>query len=224
MIANIARYGTLGTSPPSTVTAAVPANKAAAALVANQDAVQARAQANVQAQAPVKAALAAQAREMAVARQNLQTAALNAAIAQLLSDVTDVNLPPSPEAWSEWWAETDEVYVPGYKPLETTYVPIQNTTDITVPVPMREAIIPGVSHYSCLAAGTPIWTDAGPVAVEKIKVGDQVLSQNPETGELAYKPVMHTTIRLRGYPKSFLVFSWVLCGGLVVERRSADRR
>lgn len=50
MIANIARYGTLGTSPPSTVTAAVPANKAAAALVANQDAVQARAQANVQAQ------------------------------------------------------------------------------------------------------------------------------------------------------------------------------
>ena len=197
MIANIARYGTLGISPPSTVTAAVPANKAAAALVANQDAVQARAQANVQAQAPVKAALTAQAREMAVARQNLQTAALNAAIAQLLSDVTDVNLPPSPEAWSEWWAETDEVYVPGYKPLETTYVPIQNTTDITVPVPMREAIIPGVSHYSCLAAGTPIWTDAGPVAVEKIKVGDQVLSQNPETGELAYKPVMHTTVRLR---------------------------
>ena len=50
--------------------------------------------------------------------------------------------------------------------------------------------------FSCLAAGTPIWTDAGPVAVEKIKVGDRVLSQDPETGELAYKPVLHTTVRL----------------------------
>ena len=51
-------------------------------------------------------------------------------------------------------------------------------------------------HFSCLAAGTPIWTDAGPVAVEKIKVGDRVLSQDAETGELAYKPVLHTTVRL----------------------------
>ena len=49
---------------------------------------------------------------------------------------------------------------------------------------------------SCLAAGTPILTDAGPVAVEKIKVGDRVLSQDAETGELAYKPVLHTTVRL----------------------------
>ena len=36
----------------------------------------------------------------------------------------------------------------------------------------------------------------GPVAVEKIKVGDRVLAQHPETGELAYKPVLHTTVRL----------------------------
>ena len=50
--------------------------------------------------------------------------------------------------------------------------------------------------HSCLAAGTPILTDAGPVAVEKIKVGDRVLSQDAETGELAYKPVLHTTVRL----------------------------
>ena len=38
-------------------------------------------------------------------------------------------------------------------------------------------------------------TDVGPVAVEKIKVGDRVLSQDAETGELAYKPVLHTTVR-----------------------------
>jgi hypothetical protein len=48
---------------------------------------------------------------------------------------------------------------------------------------------------SCLAAGTPVWTIIGPKAVEKIRVGDLVLSQDPESGELAYKPVIGTTVR-----------------------------
>lgn len=47
----------------------------------------------------------------------------------------------------------------------------------------------------CLAAGTLVWTETGPVAIESIRVGDRVLSQDPETGELAYKPVLGTTIR-----------------------------
>jgi hypothetical protein len=140
---------------------------------------------------------------MAIARQNFQTAALNAAISQLLSETTGENQPQSPEDWSEWWADTDEVYVPGYKPLETTYQQTEYSTQQTVPVPYNETIkiVPGLApagpiHFSCLAAGTPVWTDAGPVAVEKIKVGDRVLAQHPETGELAYKPVLHTTVRL----------------------------
>ena len=142
-----------------------------------------------------KAVAKAQARETAVARQNVQIAALNAAICQLLSETTGENLPQSPEDWSEWWADTDEVYVPGYKPLETTYVPDRRSiSDQRCPC-RRKWQRP--IHYSCLAAGTPIWTDAGPVAVEKIKVGDRVLAQHPETGELAYKPVLHTTVRLK---------------------------
>ena len=44
-------------------------------------------------------------------------------------------------------------------------------------------------------AGTPVWTNGGFVAVEKIRTGDMVLAQNPETGELAYKPVLRTTTR-----------------------------
>ncbi len=89
--------------------------------------------------------------------------------------------------------ESDEVYVPEYKPLTTTYVAGQNP-DAYVQVPMQEM---RTVHFSCLAAGTPVWTDAGPVAVEKIKVGDRVLAQDTETGELAYKPVMHTTVRFK---------------------------
>lgn len=48
---------------------------------------------------------------------------------------------------------------------------------------------------SCFAAGTKVQTLLGPTPIEQVKVGDQVLSQNPDTGELAYKPVLLTTIR-----------------------------
>jgi hypothetical protein len=48
---------------------------------------------------------------------------------------------------------------------------------------------------SCLLAGTPISTDQGLVAVERLKPGDLVLARDIETGELAYKPVIHTTLR-----------------------------
>ncbi len=47
----------------------------------------------------------------------------------------------------------------------------------------------------CLLAGTPVWTASGPARVEEIRVGDLVLSQHPGTGELAYKPVLKTTVR-----------------------------
>lgn len=43
-----------------------------------------------------------------------------------------------------------------------------------------------------------VWTDAGPKAIETIEIGDLVLSQNPETGELTYKPVLDTTVRPAG--------------------------
>ena len=43
--------------------------------------------------------------------------------------------------------------------------------------------------------GTMVWTTTGQVAIEKMHVGDLVLSQDPNTGELAYKPVLKTTIR-----------------------------
>lgn len=57
-----------------------------------------------------------------------------------------------------------------------------------------------VWRASCrrLAAGTPVWTESGLKAVERILSGDLVLSQNVETGELTYKPVLRTTIRPKG--------------------------
>ncbi|HMO84172.1 MAG TPA: polymorphic toxin-type HINT domain-containing protein, partial [Lacipirellulaceae bacterium] len=51
------------------------------------------------------------------------------------------------------------------------------------------------ARMSCFAAGTPVWTAAGPRPIEELEVGDQVLSQDPRTGELAFRPVMAVTIR-----------------------------
>jgi hypothetical protein len=48
---------------------------------------------------------------------------------------------------------------------------------------------------SCLVAGTLITTERGLVAIERIQPGDRVLSKSVETGELAYKVVLHTTVR-----------------------------
>ena len=47
-------------------------------------------------------------------------------------------------------------------------------------------------------AGTLVWTASGPVAVEKVQRGDLVLSQDVDTGELSFKPVLRTTTRPRG--------------------------
>jgi hypothetical protein len=45
----------------------------------------------------------------------------------------------------------------------------------------------------CFAAGTPVHTKRGIVAVEKVKVGDLVLSRNRSTGKLEYKKVTALT-------------------------------
>jgi Pretoxin HINT domain len=44
----------------------------------------------------------------------------------------------------------------------------------------------------CFTAGTLVHTDRGLILIEKIRVGDRVLSQPEETGELAYKRVLRT--------------------------------
>jgi hypothetical protein len=165
-------------------------NSAATATL-NQAAIQAALTPPPRVDAATKAVM----REQVVARRNAVIGDWNRAICRLLAAATGVHLPESPEIWSNWWIETNEVYVPGYKPLSTAYAFREQTELTPVPVQVGDLSTPQVIHYSCLAAGTPVWTDTGPLAIEKIKVGDRVLAQDAETGELAYKPVLHTTVR-----------------------------
>ena len=52
-----------------------------------------------------------------------------------------------------------------------------------------------MATHSCFPAGTPVLTIAGPQAIESIRPGDRVLTQDPQSGELAFECVQGTTLR-----------------------------
>ena len=96
----------------------------------------------------------------------------------MLNVATDnAELGNDPRAWWKAWQQYNELHV------EDSVFEINQYNEYDSPM------------MSCFVAGTPVWTDAGAVPIEKIVPGDLVLSQNAETGELAYRPVMVTTIR-----------------------------
>ncbi|HUY90399.1 MAG TPA: polymorphic toxin-type HINT domain-containing protein [Pirellulales bacterium] len=121
--------------------------------------------------------------------QNRQFERTNERICKTLNDVTGRKLSANPREWWKWWNDFTETLVKGKKQLEMVYageeLPILSMPTLSVP-PI---------HCNCLVAGTPIWTDRGAVAVDKMQVGDRVLAQDPDTGELAYKLVLRTTVR-----------------------------
>jgi hypothetical protein len=141
-------------------------------------------------------------REQVAAEENQRTAALNERLASVLKIATGADLPAKPEAWWNWWNEQNEVFVMGAKPK--TIVQRAQRVEIADRAAGASALGGGSESddgdppTDCLAAGTPVWTAKGPLAIEQICVGDLVLSQDCETGELAYKPVLKTTIRPAG--------------------------
>ncbi len=60
---------------------------------------------------------------------------------------------------------------------------------------MFGALTGGITSKSCFVAGTEILTVAGLVAIENISEGDEVLAENPETGEKGVKRVVQTFVK-----------------------------
>lgn len=116
-------------------------------------------------------------------RWNRQSEAMNKRIARVLAAISGREESSDPRKWWNWWTEqSEQSKAPGkavvrVDEFETTYTPV------TI-----------IRAHSCFAAGTPVMTEIGPTPIEKIRVGDRVLSKDIETGELSYKPVMQTTI------------------------------
>ncbi|WP_254508675.1 polymorphic toxin-type HINT domain-containing protein [Anatilimnocola floriformis] len=124
--------------------------------------------------------------EVAVAEKNRLTDERNRRIADALTKSTGEKFAAQPDVWWKWWLDLNEWTLPDGKGMYSYYQynRREDWTDFKWP-----------RKTSCLNAGTPIWTDQGPVAVERLKIGDLVLSRDVESGELAYKPVLLTTVR-----------------------------
>lgn len=118
--------------------------------------------------------------------QNERIDEINDRVIEGLRTVTNQKLGDAPAGWWDWWQDHS-----GLSAIPTNakrVVIVKEDTQINVPPPPRP--VP-----SCLVAGTLIQTERGLVAVERIQLGDRVLSKNVETGELDYKVVLHTTVR-----------------------------
>jgi hypothetical protein len=124
----------------------------------------------------------------------------NAEIMKLLREVTQEQEADSPQDWWQWWNDRNEIHYSGDKPLQGSYA-YTSTQVVGQPLPPLGSSsgsgrsTPQRTGKDCLAGGTPVVTELGPVAVDRIRLGDLVLAQNEQTGELAFKPVLRTTVR-----------------------------
>jgi hypothetical protein len=122
----------------------------------------------------------------AVEQFNTRAAEVNQRIDYVLATTTGVQCQAEPRLWWEWWHNYNELSDKGDKPVYDyrTYDRASYTYD---------APNYGANYACCFAVGTTVWTLTGPSPIEQVRVGDRVLAQDPETGELAYQPVLRTT-------------------------------
>lgn len=126
-------------------------------------------------------------------QRNAGIEASNDAIAAVLREVTGESIGSDPDAWSRWWESRSESYTDGPRTTETTYSWSSSYAERIPTVVQRIPRTPIVSE--CLAGGTVVWTETGPVAVDRIRPGDVVLVQDAWTGALSLAPVLEVTAR-----------------------------
>ncbi len=120
-------------------------------------------------------------------RMNDTRAEWNERVGKVLSDCSNEPMTAEPNAWWKWWANFSSVYMSDQK--NVVIVDERKTQ------PNAPSFSTRTMQISCLVAGTPVWTERGFVAIEQIQPGDRVLAKDIETGELAYKAVLRTTVR-----------------------------
>jgi hypothetical protein len=152
----------------------------------NPEQLQARAQAQ-----------AAQAGQVVAAAESFNRTAslINSRISDTLSLATDRKGDAEPSNWYHWWYDYNEYSYAAERPIAATATSTSyNFTSVTTQGPPARLYseVRAMGH-SCFLAGTLVATWTGPRPIESIRVGDYVLSQDVETGQLAYQPVLGTT-------------------------------
>jgi hypothetical protein len=135
----------------------------------------------------------------------------NERIISVLKGATGEDFGPEPRDWWDWWHEKNDILQNPSRPVEqavayydynvpyyvpsTQYQPESGVTARFMPQAPSQAPSGPYRHCNCFLKGTPVCTSVGTVPIETIRAGDLVLAQDIETGELAYKPVLETTLR-----------------------------
>jgi tetratricopeptide (TPR) repeat protein len=141
-------------------------------------------------------------KQMLAAMQSANTEELNRRIMTALSIATQKTTLVRPEDWWDWWDNQNETsYVKekqstGKYDQRTVYVADQPSPPPPSSMTRVATVTTPRGSVECLAAGTKVSTIRGSMPIEKIRVGDLVLAQNIDTGEIAFKPVLRTTVRL----------------------------
>ncbi len=132
--------------------------------------------------------------EDAAARTQAQADAANAEategnerIEEALQAAIGVESIGSPQVWWQAWQDFNELQSLADEPVQVAFEDFTESIDVTPSLSI------GASP-ECFVAGTPVWTQAGPRPIELIEPGDMVLAQNPESGELDFRPVLQTTL------------------------------
>lgn len=135
---------------------------------------------------------------MEVNQANGVVQARNSLITQTLNSATGQNLENDPRTWWNWWNELNGIQMSGkqvaynYQIDTATYV---DSTPTSTGATSGSGVSQAPTAGECLAAGTVVLTDRGLIGIESIKVGDQVLAQEIETGALEFRPVLRCTVR-----------------------------
>jgi hypothetical protein len=117
--------------------------------------------------------------------ENAQIARRNAMVANLISEVAGREFTRVPQDVWQWWDQYSESNRQAFKP--TRY----RRDQLTFNVPRYDER----PVQECFVAGTPVTTSQGLRPIETLITGDLVLSKNPQTGQLSWKPVVTRTVR-----------------------------
>lgn len=133
--------------------------------------------------------------QTAALQQNARTMQLNDRITMALNTATDQQLSSDPQQWWTWWNDYQDVVRQGGKQTRRLQRGDQVTVTDIAPQPPAAVAQGQTQTGECFAAGTLVWTQRGRAPIEGVQVGDLVLAQDIESGELGYKPVLRTTVR-----------------------------
>lgn len=110
----------------------------------------------------------------AVQQHNELIEAQNQRVAEVLQEVTGEQLRAFPKSWWNWWSK----YLAAHPGVASSGSRQEwNATLLN-------------QYRRGLARGTWVWTDQGKRHIEAVLPGDFVLSQDPDTGELAWRVVL----------------------------------